>query len=151
MWQEIKDLREVLGENEPLRQSRTKGTVNITLKKARYFCDVQARIPQNYPSEGAILEIQDTNFHESLVTVYMAQAREMVRYLTLGLNFRDAIRRSLGQDVQKFEVKDTGPKVDLSAQGLLDLRRDMYWLKERNACAQYCICTDACKLAALAT
>eukprot|EP00041_Stephanoeca_diplocostata_P024015 m.600850 g.600850 ORF g.600850 m.600850 type:complete len:448 (-) comp22435_c0_seq3:2181-3524(-) len=133
VWQEIKDLKEVLHESETFRQSKSKGTVNINLKKGRYFCDVQARIPHNYPSEGAFLEIQNTNFHESLVTVYMAQAREMVQYLTLGLNFRDAIRRSLGQEVQKIEAKDTGPKVDLSARGLLDLRRDMYWLKERSA------------------
>eukprot|EP00039_Didymoeca_costata_P016773 m.305216 g.305216 ORF g.305216 m.305216 type:complete len:419 (-) comp16446_c4_seq46:1144-2400(-) len=131
-WQELKDLKEILGPEDKLSQKEN-GTVTVHIKHNNYFAKIEAKLTRKYPEDGMQIRVLESNFHESLVMTYGLQASESVRLLTLGVQPAEAIRRSLGQEAKKFESEELGPKGDLSSNGLLELRRDMQWLKERKA------------------
>lgn len=131
-WEEIRAIKTLLGPGDKVKQRESAGTIELSLGD-RYGCRFRITVSEQYPEGGIQLTPLHSDFHDSLVRLYFAQASQMVRFLCLGINPNEAARRSLGQPATKKTGSDLEPVADLSTGGLLKLKHDMQWFKERKA------------------
>ena len=85
---EVHQIRQGLAKGDTLKPLEKQGVLKLRLvsETGDFFLELDFRVPEDYPESVPELMLGSTNFPQSLVDVFHAQAREFARRLYNGFD-----------------------------------------------------------------
>lgn len=132
-YAEIKQLKQLLPDAATsLKLSEKAGRITIALSKGDYAVGLQLVVPDTYPAESPELTITHSNFTKDVTDMFATQAREMIRRMRDGFSCAAAMAEENDRlrPSEKIRAKMGEVRIDLSADGLHDLKADREFLNK---------------------
>ena len=131
-FEEVRRVKQLDGVSAVKLQEKS-GRIQATLSKGSYAVDVLLVVPDAYPAEVPTITVLSSNFEPRLNQMFTVQVRALASRLCDGFNVGLALQQEADKlkPSERILAKNKGKiKVDLSRNGLQDLKADREFLSQ---------------------